>query len=88
MQQRAKEKGRKSITSSGVVGIAQNVTIRVEKLLKGSISSKGANVDCKVKSDVLPTVVKWFNRTTDLVKTCGKILLLPLPENAVQVAVV
>lgn len=60
----------------------------VEELLQGAVWSKCANVDLEVKGNILATKVQGFDWTTDLVQTLREVVLLPLPEDTVQVTVV
>lgn len=74
------------ITSS--VDVAEVIAMGVEELLQGAVWSKCANVDLEVKGNILATEVQGIDWTTDLVQTLREVVLLPLPEDTVQVTVV
>lgn len=47
--------------------IAEHPTLRIENLMQSRISSQPANVDLKVKRNILPAVVEGSNWSTNVV---------------------
>ena len=60
-----------------LISIAKSSTLRVQQALKRSIASKLANIDLKVKGNVLSAIVERLDRAADLVVASPGILLLP-----------
>lgn len=56
--------------------------------MERGIFCQQANVDLEVKCDILATLIKGSNGTSDLVQTLFQVHLLPLPEHTIYVAVV
>jgi hypothetical protein len=71
-----------------MVYITQDLILRIKQFLESSIGSKLSNINLKVQGDIRTIVIKWNNRSVDLMKASMDIIPLPFPENTIQVAVV
>lgn len=71
-----------------LVTVAKCSSLGVQDVLERSIARQRSHVDLEVESDVLAAVVKRLDRPADLVETSLQVLLLPLPEDTIDVAVV
>jgi hypothetical protein len=71
-----------------LVRIAQNLALSIKQALKRSLTRQLPHIDREVKRDVLTTVVKRLNRSTNLIQSRLQILLLPLPKYPIKVAMV
>jgi hypothetical protein len=62
--------------------------LSIKQALKRSLTRQLPHIDREVKRDVLTTVVKRLNRSTNLIQSRLQILLLPLPKYPIKVAMV
>jgi hypothetical protein len=70
------------------VTIAQSITLSIEQAFKRSIRRKLANTYLEVQSNILPTIIKRRNRTTDLMEASRQVFILPLPKDTIEIAVI
>ena len=62
------------------------VFLLVQEVFERNVACKRTNVDRKIQRNILATVVERLYWPSNLVETRLKILLLPFPKYAVQVA--
>lgn len=70
------------------VAVTQRPPLGVEQVLKCSIRGKLANVDLVVEGHIDASIIESIDGAADLVVASREILLLPLPKDTVEVAVV
>lgn len=74
-----------------LVGVAKNLTLGIEQLANLDRRRNGPEVDLEIERDVDTAAVgevRRCGRATDLVETVLEVLLLPLPVDVVDHAVV
>lgn len=71
-----------------LVGVAQGASLSIQQILELNSRRKLTKANFKVKGDIFTTVVERNDRATDLVQAGFEILLLPHPEDVVDVAMV
>jgi hypothetical protein len=69
-----------------LVSITQRTALGIQQILECDVARQRADVDLIVQSDVLPTIVKRFDRPTHFIQSCCQVFLLPLPKDTVNVA--
>jgi hypothetical protein len=71
-----------------LVSVAQQFADRVQQLAEFDRGRQLAQVNFKVQSDILATVIERNNRATNFVEALRQVLLLPRPEDVLNVAMV
>lgn len=69
------------------VRVAEEITLSVQELLQSNARSNVAKIDLEIKCKLHSTVIEWSDGAANLVKTPCKVLLLPGPQDTVEVAV-
>jgi hypothetical protein len=72
----------------GLICVAKRSALGVQQILERGIACQQPYVDLEVEGDILAAVVEGLDGPSDLVETSLQVLLLPLPEDVVDVAVV
>ena len=62
--------------------------MEIQSLLERDRRGNRRQVDLKVQSNILSTIVERDNRTTNLIQALLKVDILPLSEDTIEVAVV
>jgi hypothetical protein len=66
-----------------MVYITQDLILRIQQFFESSIESKLSKINLKVQGDIRTIVIKWNNRSADLMKASMDIITLPFPENTI-----
>ena len=70
------------------VCVAQRSSLCVQKLLERCVTSQPTHIHFKVKRNILATIIKRYYRSAHLIQPSRQILLLPQPQNAIQISMV
>lgn len=73
--------------SFSLVAVAKRPSARIQQVMQRRIAGQSPDVHLEVQRDVLAAVVKGLDRATDIVEARRQILLLPFPQDAIEVAV-
>ena len=75
-------------SQKSIIRVAESVTMEIQSLLERDRRGNRRQVDLKVQSNILSTIVERDNRTTNLIQALLKVDILPLSEDTIEVAVV
>ena len=67
------------------VSVAKRLSLRIEQVVQCRVAGELAYIDLEVECRVLATIIEWHYGSSDLVESNLQILLLPLPEDPIEV---